>query len=212
MAKKIDANQPLVRREPRQERALHKVELIFEAATRLLEQKVPAEISTNAIAKLAGISIGTLYQYFPDKDTLFQALTARELHSLSERLMEIMDTPALRPGGRIGAALAAVLDTYGGRGIAHQRLMKHSLERGSTGLLGPMLERLVSNFTQKGIVGPGVVIPPMSRVDAFVLTHAVGGVLRAAVGEQVEGALDRIALEKSLMRLILGFAAQTPTD
>ena len=191
---------------------MHKVELIFEATTRLLEQKPPEDISTNAIAKLAGISIGTLYQYFPDKDALFHALTVRELQSLSDRLMQIMDTPPTRPGGRVSAALAAVLDAYGGRGIAHRRLMRRSIERGSTGVLGPLLERLTQSFAQKGISGPNVAIPPMPRVDALVLTHAVGGVLRAAVTEHAEGALDRKALEASLTRLILGFATSAAQE
>ena len=93
MPKKDESEQALKRRSPRQERSLQKVELMFEAATRLLEAQEPGQISTNAIAKLAGVSIGTLYQYFPDKESLFQALLARELGGLSDRVLEAMKTP-----------------------------------------------------------------------------------------------------------------------
>ena len=206
MKKKAELDQALARRAPRQERALHKLELIFEAATRLLEQQEPSDISTNAIARLAGISIGTLYQYFPDKNAIFQAMTQRELSGLSERILSVMKSPPARRGGRVASLLSAVLDAYGGRKIAHRRLMQHSLERGSTGLLGQLLEKLVSSFSEQGVVGPGITIPPLSRVDAFVLAHAVGGVLRGVIGLQSAKALDREELEQSLTRLILTFA------
>jgi len=181
---------------------------MFEATTRLLEQQEPAQISTNAIAKLAGVSIGTLYQYFPDKDSLFQALLARELGGLSSRVLEAMQAPASRPGGRITALIAAVLDAYGGRKVAHQRLMRYSLERGSTGLLQPMMEKLVASIATEGLPGAGEALPPLSRTDAFVLTHAVAGVLRASVAAATTGELDRAALEQSLTRLVVGFAMQ----
>jgi len=206
MAKKDESDQSLKRRAPRQERSLQKVELMFEATTRLLERLEPGQISTNAIAKLAGVSIGTLYQYFPDKDSLFQALLARELGGLSERVIEVMQTPPARPGGRIAAVLGAVLDAYGGRKLAHQRLMRYSLESGSTGLLQPLLERLMASFSTEGVKGAGMAMPPLSRTDAFVLTHAVAGVTRAAITAHAAGELDREALEQSLTRLVLGFA------
>ncbi len=106
--------------------------------------------------------------------------------------------------------LSAVLDAYGGRKIAHRRLMQHSLERGSTGLLGQLLEELVSSLSEYGVAGPGVTIPPLSRVDAFVLAHAVVGVLRGAIGLHGARAADRRELEQSLTRLILAFATSTP--
>lgn len=205
MKNKADTNQQVTRRPPQQERARQKIELIFEATIRLLEQKAPADISTNAIAKLAGISIGTLYQYFPDKDAVFQALKNREFEELSQGILDAVQTHPPRPGGRIASVLGAVLDAYGGREIAHRRLMLHSIESGSAGLLGPLLERLAASFSERGIAGPGGTISALSRTDAFVLTHAVGGVIRAAVGAHGNGGLDREALERSLTRLVLGF-------
>lgn len=205
MQQKIEQNQSLNRRTPRQARSLQKVELIFEATTRLLELHEPAQISTNAIARLAGISIGTLYQYFPDKDSVFKALLTRELRGLSERILDVVQRPPARPGARISAVLGAVLDAYGGRQIAHQRLMLYSLERGSTGLMGPLLERLVASISVKGRGGAGTGMPALSSTDAFVLTHAVAGVLRAAVIACADGVLEREALEQSLSRLVLNF-------
>jgi AcrR family transcriptional regulator len=66
------------RKQPRQARAQHTVEAIFEASARILEEHGHGGFTTNAVAELAGASIGTLYQYFPDKDALLGALIARE--------------------------------------------------------------------------------------------------------------------------------------
>jgi len=84
--------------------------------------------------------------------------------------------------------------------------MQYSLERGSTGLLGPLLERLTTSISQQGVVGPGITIPALSPADAFVLTHAVAGVMRAAIGPHASGSPNREALERSLTRLVLTFA------
>jgi AcrR family transcriptional regulator len=72
------------RKQPRQARAQHTVEAIIEAAARILEEQGHGGFTTNAVAELAGVSIGTLYQYFPDKDALLGALIARETARLVE--------------------------------------------------------------------------------------------------------------------------------
>ncbi|MGF7178133.1 TetR/AcrR family transcriptional regulator [Azospirillum doebereinerae] len=51
---------------------------IIEAAARILEQEGHGGFSTNAVAKRAGVSVGSLYQYFPGKDALIGALLVRE--------------------------------------------------------------------------------------------------------------------------------------
>ena len=65
------------RRNPSQERSRVTVEAILEAAGLLLVEKGIAGASTNAIAKRAGVSIGSLYQYFPNKDSIFLAILER---------------------------------------------------------------------------------------------------------------------------------------
>lgn len=207
MNEKPSSNQPLARRSPRQDRSQQKVELILEAATRLLEQHAPAAVSTNAIARLAGVSIGTLYQYFPDKDAVFQALMKQELGGLSTRILNAMQgPPPEQPGGRIAEVIRAVLDSYGGREIAHRRLMQYVLERGTSGMLAPLFTQLTASLA-RGVPGPAQPVVAMAQADAFVLTHAMAGVLRAAVAAEATGGPSREALERSLTRLVLSFVA-----
>ena len=63
-----------MRKPPTQERAQETVKIIFEAAARILERDGRAAFNTNAVAELAGISIGTLYHYFQSKDAILIAM------------------------------------------------------------------------------------------------------------------------------------------
>ena len=66
------------RKLPRQARAEHTVAAILEAAALVLEAHGMDGFNTNLVAQRAGVSIGSLYQYFPGKDALVVALCQRE--------------------------------------------------------------------------------------------------------------------------------------
>lgn len=70
------------RKMPRQGRSAETVRAIIEATARILEQDGLGALTTNAVAGLAGVSIGSLYQYFPGKESLIGALIVRETSQL----------------------------------------------------------------------------------------------------------------------------------
>ncbi|TQI65354.1 TetR family transcriptional regulator [Bosea sp. AK1] len=70
------------RKSPHQKRSKATVAAVVEAAARILESRGLQAYTTNAVAKVSGVSIGSLYQYFPNKDSITQALIAREAHVL----------------------------------------------------------------------------------------------------------------------------------
>jgi AcrR family transcriptional regulator len=72
----------LHRREPRQRRARQTVEAILDAVVRILKREGFDAITTNHIAEIAGVSIGSLYQYFPDKRAIFVALHGRHIEEI----------------------------------------------------------------------------------------------------------------------------------
>lgn len=65
-----------------QKRAQETVNAILDAVIRLLKRSGTSGISTNRIAEAAGVSIGSVYQYFPDKRAIFVALHDRHIEQV----------------------------------------------------------------------------------------------------------------------------------
>jgi AcrR family transcriptional regulator len=65
------------RKAPRQQRSEAMVELLLQAAARVLARESLAGFTTNRVAEVAGVSVGSLYQYFPNKEALTAALIER---------------------------------------------------------------------------------------------------------------------------------------
>lgn len=75
------------RRKPRQRRAHNTVEIIIQATTQILSRDGLAGFTTNHVAQRAGVSIGTLYQYFADKEALLAEVRRRYDAAFRERLL-----------------------------------------------------------------------------------------------------------------------------
>ena len=196
MTKISKRNQGVSRRSPQQERSWNKVELIFEATLILLEKQEIMTINTNQIARLAGVSIGTLYQYFPDKKSIFHELAKHEFKELSEKIRSVIHLPPNKPGMRIIAVMDAVFDSYRGNQVAHQRLLTYSLEQGGTGLMDLLFADLCLTLEDQGIDSLTTSRVKLSKEEAFVLTRAITGVLREAIGKIADGTLKRKELEE----------------
>ena len=65
------------RRDPAQERSRQTVDAIVEAAGQLLVEHGRIGVTTNVVAERAGASIGSVYQYFPNKEAIFASLQER---------------------------------------------------------------------------------------------------------------------------------------
>lgn len=82
--------QPSPRRLPQQERALLTVDCILTAARIILEQKGYDAATTNNVAELAGVSIGSLYQYFAGKEAIFAALVEDTIIKAGDRTRDLL--------------------------------------------------------------------------------------------------------------------------
>jgi AcrR family transcriptional regulator len=139
------------RRSPRQARSRATWDAIVEAAAQILERDGAVAFTTNAVAERAGVSIGTLYQYFPDKQAILTAAAKRELSDGSTaapaRRQALIDTliAMVESLGRFGAAAQA-----GGpkplaprrrmrRGPGWERRLADALDQLAIGLIGPRL-------------------------------------------------------------------------
>lgn len=78
---------PYARKRPVQRRSRETVDAILTAAARVLEQRGYAGFNTNRVAERAGVSIGSVYQYFPDKDALLAALGTQNVEQTERALL-----------------------------------------------------------------------------------------------------------------------------
>jgi len=97
------------RKTPSQSRSRVTVDAIFEATIQVLLSQGMAGLTTTGVAERAGVSVGTMYQYFPNKQALVYALNERFLTTLAERVEATCDRTQGRP---IAEAAEALIDTY----------------------------------------------------------------------------------------------------
>jgi AcrR family transcriptional regulator len=75
-----------IRNQPRQLRSRATVSVILDAAIRVLDREGLDALTTSRVAEVAGVSVGTLYQYFAHRDAIIDALQDRELYRAGEML------------------------------------------------------------------------------------------------------------------------------
>ena len=175
---------------------------IVEAAAQVLETEGFEGFNTNAVARRAGVSIGSLYQYFPSKDALTVALIHRE----TKRFHADMAVALTKRSGKaaleylIGAAvrqqlqrpmLARLLDIEESRPAV----------RGELG--GSELQQLFSTIVQRAI--PQHAHPEVAAADLFAI---IRGMVDAA-GERGETDVDN--LERRLRAAVFGYLSRVRT-
>src|SRR5262245_39425317 len=92
---------PKTRTNPRkpasQKRSRMTVEALIEATARILMRDGYERVSTNRIADAAGVSIGSLYQYFPSKEALVAAVIDRHTQGMMQLIRDALVKVAMRP-------------------------------------------------------------------------------------------------------------------
>jgi AcrR family transcriptional regulator len=94
------------RKNPRQPRSQQMVQAIVDAAARVLARHSLQGFNTNQVAEVAGVSVGSLYQYFPNKAALIAALIARAQTELADAVER---TVVACEGMPLEAAMAALV-------------------------------------------------------------------------------------------------------
>jgi AcrR family transcriptional regulator len=83
---------PRLRRVPRQARSRERLQRVLDAADELLASEGAEALTTTRVAEAAGVSVGSLYQYLPDKGAIVEALAQRYLAEFED----VMDAVAVR--------------------------------------------------------------------------------------------------------------------
>lgn len=201
----------LTRRKPRQARSVNTTEMIFEATARIIEREGAAALNTNHIAERAGIAIGTLYGYFPNKQAILLAMARRELERTHGAIRTAINTPGSRDDiGR--AMIRALIRGFGGRNRVRRVLLETIVAHGHYADLARPVEDLAQLLMTRADDRPPMFPGEMpGEIQAFVLTRAVIGVIRAAVFEE-SPLMGTPALEDELVRLARCYVGAVAPD
>jgi AcrR family transcriptional regulator len=193
------------RRIPRQARSGETVALILEATAQVLEAGGLPAFTTNAVAERAGVSIGTLYQYFADKNALLLALARQQITIGLTRIGRALQgekDPSVE--GRVRAMVQAMVNAFGGRHRARKAVTQAILAQGlGLEMMDPIATFIAAAGTQTG-PGPRPLIAALSREQVFVLSRALMATIRHAVMEE-QPFLRSPAFEDEVVRLVVAY-------
>lgn len=198
-AKPIEA-----RKRPRQARSAATVDIILEAAARILEGGGLSALNTNLVAERAGISIGSLYQYFPGKEAILAAL----IRSKRAELVALLEAQAEKAGA---GDLKTLLDGLIGAALHHQFArprLAASLEYAES--LLPLdaetqdLKRKIADTVARALAAHGIEEPAVAARDLAALTRGMAD----AAG--LYGETDPTALEGRIRRAVYGYLGMGP--
>lgn len=102
---------------------------ILEAASQLFDR---GGATTTSIAARAGVSIGSLYEYFRDKDAILGSLVDRHVDEAQARIVAALDATETTPGSLaagIGRLVTAIVELHGTRPGLQRRIVAFGMSR-----------------------------------------------------------------------------------
>ena len=193
------------RKQPKQERAQATYEAMVAAAAELLETEGEPALSTRRVAERAGVSVGSLYQYFPNKAAIVSALIERYVggdYVLFEQMVEAAREVKLEEA--IPFVVRAMLGVYRTHAKTRGILFEQMAAVGRTAFLHQTLRRYVTSLEQFLKDHQAELAMPPSPALAHLILHAVEGPLRAVVLDEPPG-FDEEQFLALMSRMLLSF-------
>lgn len=194
------------RKTPRQSRSRASYEAVLTAAAQILEREGMAGLNTNAVAERAGVSVGTLYQYFPGKE----AIAAELVRRIKAQLLDDLTEALVAARGRSLREAAQIILSASIRHHARAPELSRELERIEEDL---PLDDEVAAITDKvhaGLIGLlAEHALPAPEVVARDLTAMSRGMVHAAL---FAGETDLAQIERRLLPAIIGYLGLAHRD
>lgn len=193
------------RKSPSQKRSQETVDAILAATARILAKDGFEKATTNRIATKAGVSIGSLYQYFPNKESLVRALNDQHTRGILEllrvRYAEVRHAPL---EVAVRAIVSAMVEVHRVDPDLHRVLVRATpavgaleetrrVEEAAAALLVAFLKARADELR-----------PLDFELSAFLLVHSVEALTHAAVLEHPE-LLEGDLFIQETTRMILGY-------
>lgn len=188
------------RRSPTQPRATVTVDAMLTAVELVLEKHGPAGLTTNRVAEIAGVSVGSLYQYFPNKEAMVSTVLERYVGRFIGPCREVVAGSHAYPTDVVvNQVAAALVSGYTALRPIHRWLIELRSAAAFQDRFHRALDVLVEEIatalakrTDVRVANP--------HATAFVLVHGVTGIVEAAGARSAE--VDVMAIGAEAARMI----------
>jgi AcrR family transcriptional regulator len=184
------------RKTPQQARSRQTREDILQATAHLLNRREFGEVSTNHIAKKTGISVGTLYKYYPNKDAILADLSLMFMQRDAELFSRIFEESARKRQKKaalvdelVDALIAVHREDAQVRGAVYQNLERLKLLRAAR------------SATQKIQAQGMAAVPELDPVQTWIAISAINAAVHST--SQVSRELQPWDFVKALVQNIL---------
>lgn len=197
------------RKRPRQARSRVTVDAIVTATTQLLVSRGLDELTTAAVAERAGVSVGTLYQYFPNKQSLVAAVIEAELERDRQRLFAVfergLEAPLVESIDGLGRVL---IEVYGPKPLLYRHMVAVLDELELAEAVQAVVDECVAGFADVLRARAHEHRRPDFERAAWICVQLGVQLLRAAARERPEWIADESLFEelRAMMRGYFGLA------
>lgn len=195
------------RKRPLQARSRETYAAILEAAARILETKGLEAANTNAIAERAGVSVGSLYQYFPDKAAIFAELIIASETELGDMLEALVSSTS---GQTLEQRLALLVQAGVEQQMARPQLARLLDYLEATLPADPKLraadERILKLIGRLLLEHRDMISRPATATTALDVLSIVKGMVD---GASFAGETPQRRLEARVMAALLGYLRHT---
>jgi AcrR family transcriptional regulator len=195
-----------MRKEPRQARSRATVQAIVQAGARVLGGRGWAGFNTNEVADAAGVSIGSLYQYFPDKQALVEAIRQRHL----DDVLAALPTPLASQmplAQRVDQLVQGLVAAHSVHPALHRVLLELAPAHSGSSAAQTAFETQYREC-YRAIVAASARARGKAATDmmAQVLSATVEGVIHSAARS---GSLQSPELKRELVHMVCAYLAPT---
>lgn len=195
--------QTSARKQARQARSQQTVEAILAGGARVLKSHGYAHASTNRIAEAAGVSVGSLYQYFPSKEAIVAALIERHIEHVFETLRGRFAALASAP---LPIAVRQLVEAFFDAAAVDPKLRRVFIEEvpriGKLQQWKRVEEKVIALVLPYLASQASLARRPHLELTCFVLVHATAALTYEA--QRQPGRFDKAALLDELTALIVG--------
>lgn len=185
------------RKEPVQSRSRATVDAILDGCVRVLDQEGLVAATTSRIAEVSGVSVGSLYQYFENRDAILNALQDREFARTFEMLQSTLLTRTFMSEYELARTIiTSLLELYRASPGLHRVLALEGLRVAPTDRVQAFDHKIVETLRAFLEMTSFTIRRKNKHAAAFVLYHSVRATMLAAILEEPLGITDPVLVDE----------------